>query len=217
MRYSIFLPFQRINELESVLLKTLQGSSDAGSHSQGSRSGSAESNTASSKTSDPCLELAKVGDERLALFLNNVITPSVETFLVEKIPEYVNELSESRISELYAYLANLEFEMKQEQQLENLVRRRGGINKLTNQELSRLEQSREAQRERANHILDIAKLVMMAPLKNKLDHDRRKEQHLIPDDSVDNMFPTIPDRPDVIQPDPIKGKINFFWLAPVTP
>lgn len=143
-------------------------------------------------------------EDRLSFFLGNIISPSVENFLVEKIPEYVNELSESRIAELYAYLANMESGMKQEEDLENLVKRVGGVHLLSPDQLERLEESRRIQKERANSILDLAKIVMMGPLKKKLEQDQLRREGL-GRDSVDSMFPQIPDRPDVVQPNSVKG------------
>lgn len=175
--------------------------------STSSRSGSGGSHSDTKSDSyDPCAEIMK-REDRLSFFLENIISPSVENFLIEKIPVYVNELSESRIAELYAYLANMESEMKQEEDLEILVKRLGGVHLLSPDQLARLEESRRIQKERANHILDLAKIVMMAPLKKKLEQDQLRQDGLLGRDSVDSMFPQIPDRPDVVQPNPVKGNI----------
>ncbi|CAL8110700.1 unnamed protein product [Orchesella dallaii] len=125
---------------------------------------------------------------------NLIITPSLENFILTRFPDLVNDLSESRITELYAYLANMETEMKVEKELERLVRKLGGAHKLSPDQLYRLEESRRIQKERANLILTLAKLIMMGPLKQKL----------LEKDSVDRMFPPLPDVPDMVQPNSTK-------------
>ncbi|ODN05702.1 hypothetical protein Ocin01_01022, partial [Orchesella cincta] len=142
------------------------------------------------------LSLTSLGSDSYDDSGNLIITPSLENFILTRFPDLVNDLSENRIAELYAYLANMEAEMKVEKELERLVRKLGGAHKLSPDQLYRLEESRRIQKERANLILTLAKLIMMGPLKQKL----------LEKDSVDRMFPPLPDVPDMIQPN--TGKVQ---------
>lgn len=137
----------------------------------------------------------------------DIMTPSLENMLIDKLPELAKEISETRITELYAYLANLETERKSEKTLrrEKLVEKLGGIPNLNAEQLYRLEQSQRRRRERANLILDLGKVGLMGPPRRNFSLREKAA-------SMDMRLrsPPIPNpnqQPDEVQSDSTKGNI----------